>query len=226
MVAFSPAVMTSMRRVRFGTDNAALVDNNNHARLSKMKWYLRQGTAHRSLVIDGKQKHIPMAAYIIDIPAGMLVVYKDGNKLNLQRDNLAAIPADIHRRTSRPAQSKKQSKYGHVSSVYKGVTHYDRQWWVARIWIDGKNKSLGYFSDEVTAARAYDRAVLEHFGEHAYRNFPELPSLTGFIGRKRPYVVGSESSKRVKGKGKSIPGATRRPPSDEESDFDDDGSFF
>lgn len=219
MAAGRLRVVSSMRRLTVG-DVVALVDRGNYARLSKINWYIRYGTPHTSIRVDGKQKHIAMAHYVLDVPPDMRIVYKDGNKLNLQRANLDAIPAAIHRRASRPARAKRQSKYGHISSRYKGVTHYDREWWVSRISINGKNKSLGYFYDEVTAARAYDRAALENFGEHAYRNFPELPPLTGFIGRKRPYVVGSEPVKRGKG---------RRPPPDEDSDFDntyDDSPFM
>jgi hypothetical protein len=44
---------------------------------------------------------------------------------------------------------------------------------MASICIDGKNKNLGYFDDQVTAAKAYDKKAKELFGEYAYLNFPD-----------------------------------------------------
>lgn len=43
----------------------------------------------------------------------------------------------------------------------------------SRLWFEGRNHSLGYFVEEVEAARAYDRKAVELFGEFARLNFPE-----------------------------------------------------
>jgi len=59
------------------------------------------------------------------------------------------------------------------TSQYKGVSWHKRdQKWMAQIKINGKKKYLGYFTIEEDAAKAYDKAALEHFGEYANLNFP------------------------------------------------------
>jgi hypothetical protein len=57
-----------------------------------------------------------------------------------------------------------------TTSSYKGVSQF-RKKWVAWIGIDGKNKYLGLFLSEVEAAKAYDDAARELFGEYAKCNF-------------------------------------------------------
>jgi hypothetical protein len=53
-------------------------------------------------------------------------------------------------------------------SKYYGVT-YDKRGnkWVARTWYDNKRIDVGYFDDELEAARAYDKKVKELKGDKA-----------------------------------------------------------
>lgn len=57
------------------------------------------------------------------------------------------------------------------SSKYKGV-YLDEKCskWISRLKVDGKQKYLGSFDCEDDAAEAYNAAVLENYGEDAYRN--------------------------------------------------------
>lgn len=61
-----------------------------------------------------------------------------------------------------------------ASSKFLGVSWYPRlAKWQSKIKADGRLKHLGLFADEADAARAYDAAAREHFGEFANPNFPE-----------------------------------------------------
>ena len=61
---------------------------------------------------------------------------------------------------------------------YKGVCWYPRdKKWEARIGVNGKTHRLGRFVAEIDAARAYNKAALEHFGEFAVLNIIELHSM-------------------------------------------------
>lgn len=66
-----------------------------------------------------------------------------------------------------------QSKPKNNTSGYKGV-YWDkqRQKWRAQIKINGRRRFLGYFDDILDAARSYDKAALELFGDFAVLNFP------------------------------------------------------
>lgn len=46
--------------------------------------------------------------------------------------------------------------------------------WRAQIKVGGRNHWLGSFADEEDAARAYDLAAEEAFGEYAWLNFPPV----------------------------------------------------
>src|SRR6185312_2595633 len=58
-------------------------------------------------------------------------------------------------------------------SGFKGVRWYGRFGkWLASITLNGKQQHIGYFDELETAARAYDKAALQVFGEFAMLNFP------------------------------------------------------
>lgn len=60
-----------------------------------------------------------------------------------------------------------------TSSKYKGV-YWDKKrlLWCASIRLHGRKKYLGSYNLEEDAAKVYDKAALNHFGEFAWLNFP------------------------------------------------------
>lgn len=72
------------------------------------------------------------------------------------------------------AGARKRGKRPGCKSKYKGVCWHPRcQRWQAKIGLNRKQHSLGYFRTEEEAARAYDGMAKQLFGEHARLNFEE-----------------------------------------------------
>jgi len=86
---------------------------------------------------------------------------------------------DNRRANLRPATRSQNARNRTVRSDsvsgFKGVYWDARaQRWEARIYVAGRGIWLGRFDDLVDAARAYDAAAREHYGEYAWLNFPEV----------------------------------------------------
>jgi len=110
---------------------------------------------------NGRQKHILMHKLLTGYPK---TDHVNGDGLDNQRSNLR--PA-----TQGQNAMNRRSKLG-TSSKFKGVS-WDRKArkWHAFIKLDGRQKHLGFFTEEEAAARAYDSAARELFGEYAKPNF-------------------------------------------------------
>jgi hypothetical protein len=83
---------------------------------------------------------------------GFTVDHIDNNPLNNNVDNLQVI-------TKRENSSKDRKGI----SKYTGVTFNKKSnKWRSQIWINGKNKTLGSFNDELEAHRAYQKELQQH----------------------------------------------------------------
>jgi hypothetical protein len=64
-------------------------------------------------------------------------------------------------------------------SGYRGVQHFansPNRPWCARFQVNGKYRSFGFYADPIEAARVYDKAARELYGEYAILNFPDEPA--------------------------------------------------
>lgn len=90
----------------------------------------------------------------------------DHNGLNNTINNLRIVSASQNRYNQRSQASL--SKY----SRYKGVSwDKNRNKWIAKIYFE-RTINIGRFDSEINAAKAYDNAAKQYFGEYAYLNFP------------------------------------------------------
>ena len=78
------------------------------------------------------------------------------------------------REATNEQNARNQRSHKDSLSQHKGAC-WDKQnqKWKARIMVSGKQKSLGSYASEEEAARAYDKAAREQFGDYACLNFPE-----------------------------------------------------
>lgn len=137
----------------------ALVDKEDYELVYKYSWQFikhgyvhnsKIGLMHRLIMKPPKNKRVDHINHMVF----------DNRKSNLrvcdQKDNVKNRISDENR----------------FSSKYKGVSWYkNRGLWLSRITYDGKRICLGYFYDEIKAAKAYDEAAKKYHKEFAYLNF-------------------------------------------------------
>jgi hypothetical protein len=98
----------------------------------------------------------------------------EGQVDHISRDGLDNRKCNLRKATHTQNQINSISNRG--TSKYKGVSwDKSRSKWVGKLG-NGPDHFLGRFDSEEDAARAYDRAVIQKYGEFARPNFPEVIS--------------------------------------------------
>lgn len=154
----------------------ALVDDADAPLVSMHKWSVQEDhhTAYakrKTRRPDGRQTPQSMHAFLTGFDQ---TDHINGDGLDNRRENL--------RQASDVNNARNQGKIPGCTSRFKGVDRRPYGRWRARIRPEsGAHVHLGNFVDEEEAARAYDRAARELFGEFAAVNFPvpgERPATT------------------------------------------------
>ena len=163
-----------MKEIILSSGDVCLFDDEDYAWINQWKWNcvksLNTSYAIRSIWLKNERRYtsIRMHRLITDAPHGMDVDHIDRDGLNNCRSNLR-ICTRTQNNANSPAHCDNQT------SDYKGVSRIERDghyYWMARIRKDGKQKYLGISKNEEAAAKMYDSAAVEMFGEYASPNFP------------------------------------------------------
>ena len=129
-----------------------------YASPSKRTVYARHSTRRQGQVYSTGMHNVILGGVGID--------HVNGNGLDNRRVNL--------RRATDGENNRNRRRRTDNTSGYKGVSLHTRIGrFQAYITSGGRRQHLGYFDDLIEAARAYDAAAIETFGEFARLNFPK-----------------------------------------------------
>jgi len=141
-----------------------LLDYEDWLKFGHMTFGLSGGYLKNQKYVDGTYVHTALHSLILPTNPGEVVDHVNGDKLDNRKYNLRVCTPKQNRHNSKPQAGS--------SSQYKGVNwNKGKGKWESSIRVDGKLIFLGNSLDEEVAARLYDKAAKENFGEYARLNF-------------------------------------------------------
>jgi hypothetical protein len=165
-----------MKTISLTQGKVALVDDQDFDWINQWKWHAQKRTYKCGKIIwyakrserygqrcNGQQRAVYMHREIASRAGFPKVDHKNSDGLDNRRRNLR--PCNNSQNTANQIKNR-------GSSTFKGVTWVSkRSKWQAGIKINGESLFLGYFNDEVEAAKAYDAAATHYFGPFSKINF-------------------------------------------------------
>jgi hypothetical protein len=163
-----------MREIPLTQGYVALVDDEDYEDvMAAGPWHVtsRRGTRYatkriKGPYLDGRRGagiSLLMHRLILGPNPDQDIDHANGDGLDNRRENL---------RVASTSQNMANQRKTRGVSRFKGVTFLPQRWRAA-IQYQGRKKNLGNFATEEEAARAYDRAAREIFGEFARLNYPK-----------------------------------------------------
>lgn len=154
-----------MKKIPLTHGKFAIVDDEDYEWLNQYKWCAVKIRNTYYAMRAEKGEHIAMHREILGLVKGdgKQTDHRNHNGLDNWRCNM---------RVCTHSQNQHNQRKQNGTSKYKGVSWYkrDKKWRVC-IQINERRICIGYFDNEIDAAKAYDTKAKELFGEFAYCNF-------------------------------------------------------
>lgn len=159
------------RRIYLGDGRYAKVDPVLFYRLNQYHWTFngkreRPYAVRYACLSGNKAKIISIHREIMDFPEGRLVDHENADTLDNRIDNLRAATKEENAHNKGKTRKKTSSKY--IGVYFNKQTKR----WISQIKYKERRIYLGYFKDEVEAAKAHDVAARKYHGEFGRLNFP------------------------------------------------------
>jgi hypothetical protein len=142
-------------KIECGTE--VLISADDFDLITACKWRMNRGYARTYKWENGKDVYVSMHRLIANAKQGEIVDHINRVKTDNRRENLRIVSTFTNCLNRNPSINK--------SSKYKGVTKHNNGW---QVYVNGKY--LGLFKSEVEAAMAYDKKIVEVFGNVAPTN--------------------------------------------------------
>jgi len=162
-----------MKRIPLTQGKVAVVDDDEFEELAKYKWYalsrVHTHYAVRKQRAEARQIMVSMHRVVLDAKHWQHIDHVNGNGLDNRRANL--------RICTRSQNSANCYWHNGKRLLTRGIRFKSGRW-EAYIRRQGKILYLGRFTFKEQAAKAYDRAAIESFGEFARLNYPQERETT------------------------------------------------
>ena len=167
-----------MKSIPLTQDQLAWVSDEDYERIRERNWFARWSKSTRSFYAmtnvkqaNGKWETVGLHRFVMGLEKGdkLMVDHVDHDTLLNTRENLRTVTHQESNHNTR--------KLRNCRSKFKGV-YFDKHAgaWRAAIMENHKRRYLGYFKNDVDAAKAYDGACKILHGEYGVLNFKDCPA--------------------------------------------------
>jgi hypothetical protein len=161
-----------MKKIKLPKGYYAICDDEDYPYLNRFTWLVSNKGHEKGKIYalmckqrNKKQTGIAMHELVIDLDNSDAVSFKNGNSLDVRKENLISVDKSLM------LQRSIKRRIHNATSKYKGLTYRKKKdVWEVRIAKDKITHFIGSFKSERKAAQAYNIKAVELYGELAYQN--------------------------------------------------------